>query len=111
MPQTDRPVIIVGAGWAGLAAAVELSRYKIPVIVLESAKQIGGRARRVPFNFTAPIADPIVDSADPATPAATNTSYSISVDNGQHLLFGAYESTLSLLRTIDVKEENVFKRV
>ena len=111
MPQTDRPVIIVGAGWAGLAAAVELSRYKIPVIVLESAKQIGGRARRVPFNFTAPIADPIVDSVDPATPAATNTSYSISVDNGQHLLFGAYESTLSLLRTIDVKEENVFKRV
>jgi len=114
--QTDTPVIIVGAGWAGLAAAVELSRYKIPVTVLESAKQIGGRARRVPFNYIDNIVDDIVDvsvntSTESAILASSNSAHPISVDNGQHLLVGAYESTLSMLRTIGVKEEDAFKRI
>ena len=98
MPQTDTPVIIAGAGWAGLAAAVELSRYNIPVTVLESAKQIGGRARRVPFSSE-------------STEGFSGATEPISVDTGQHLLVGAYESTLSQLRTVGVKEENVFKRI
>ena len=97
MAQNDSPVIVVGAGWAGLAAAVELSRYNVPVTVLESAKQIGGRARRVPFRH------------HHSEPQSEN--HAISVDNGQHLLIGAYESTLSMLRTIDVKEDAVFKRI
>lgn len=101
MSQNETPVIVVGAGWAGLAAAIELSRHRIPVTVLESAKQIGGRARRVPFH---PL--DIANSENPS-----NTQEVASVDNGQHLLIGAYESTLSLLRTIDVKEEEVFKRI
>ena len=102
MPQTETPVIIAGAGWAGLAAAIELSRHKIPVTVLESAKQIGGRARRVPFNPNDTAIDNSKrDASDPPT----------CVDNGQHLLVGAYESTLSLLRTIDAKEEQAFKRI
>jgi squalene-associated FAD-dependent desaturase len=96
--QNETPVIIAGAGWAGLAAAAYLSRYQVPVIVLESAKQIGGRARRVPFNHIEGDANGF--SQDP-----------ISVDNGQHLLVGAYESTLSLLRSFDVKEAQAFKRV
>ena len=104
-------MIIAGAGWAGLAAAVELSRYKIPVTVLESAKQIGGRARRVPFNdidTTTTLSKSISES----TPlVATDTSRFMGVDNGQHLLVGAYESTLSLLRILDVNEEDAFKRV
>ena len=101
MPSNETPVIIAGAGWAGLAAAIELSRHKIPVTVLESAKQIGGRARRVPFHHHDTDGQQVLVPDDPP----------ISVDNGQHLLIGAYESTLSLMRTIDVKEEDVFKRI
>ena len=80
------PVIIVGGGWAGLAAAVELVRHEIPVILLESAKQLGGRARGV--------------HAD-----------GLHLDNGQHLLLGAYESTLDLLRNIGVHETDVLQRL
>lgn len=80
-----KPVIVVGGGWAGIAAAAELTRHKIPVILLESAKQLGGRARNVQVN-------------------------DLQVDNGQHLLLGAYESTLDLLRKIGVKEKDVLKR-
>ena len=83
------PVIVVGGGWAGLAAAVELTRYEIPVTLLESAKQLGGRARRVQFS---------------------NTTKQHSIDNGQHLLIGAYDSTLSMLRTLGIQEEKVLHR-
>lgn len=101
MTQPENPVIIVGAGWAGLAAAVELSRYNIPVTVLESAKQIGGRARRIPFKHT---------EARSLPNPASSVPHLLSVDNGQHLLVGAYESTLSLLRLLGVEEQAVFKR-
>ena len=47
---SNNRVVIVGGGWAGLATAIELTRHKIPVIVLESAKQLGGRARSVHIN-------------------------------------------------------------
>jgi protoporphyrinogen oxidase len=39
------PVAILGAGFAGLAAAVELRRHGIPVRILEGAPSIGGLAR------------------------------------------------------------------
>ena len=65
-------IIIAGAGWAGLAAGVELSRHNIPVMVVESAKQIGGRARSLTLD-------------------------GITLDNGQHLMIGAYRQLLELL--------------
>ncbi|MCG6971324.1 MAG: hydroxysqualene dehydroxylase HpnE [Gammaproteobacteria bacterium] len=104
MTRPELPVIIAGAGWAGLAAAVELSRYDIPVTVLESAKQIGGRARRVPFK-------PADTGVKASTEATHSTAHTLSVDNGQHLLIGAFESTLSLMRTIGVREQQAFKRI
>ncbi len=70
-------IVIIGGGWAGLAAAVKLTQKGHPVTLLESARQAGGRARRVAFaNYT--------------------------VDNGQHLLIGAYHTILELLNDIGI---------
>ncbi len=41
----ERPVIIVGAGAAGLSAALRLAESGIGVVVLEAGKLLGGRAR------------------------------------------------------------------
>jgi len=93
-------VIVVGGGWAGLAAAVELARYDIPVTLLESAKQLGGRARRVQFS----------DNAKGKQQRLAGHSRHYGIDNGQHLLVGAYDSTLSLMHTVGVQEEQVLRR-
>ncbi len=66
---------VIGAGWSGLAAAVELTRAGHGVTLYESAKFAGGRARRV------------------------ETEYGV-FDNGQHLLIGAYTETLRLMETV-----------
>ena len=71
---TDR-VAIVGGGWAGMAAAVVLAEAGRPVTVFEAAPVLGGRARSV-----------VVDGHQ--------------LDNGQHVLLGAYAQTLELLRTV-----------
>ena len=44
-PTTDRPVVIVGAGLAGLACAAILHRADVPVVVVESSDGVGGRVR------------------------------------------------------------------
>lgn len=77
--------VVVGAGWAGLATAVSLTRAGIPVKLFESARQIGGRARRVPFE-------------------------GLTVDNGQHLFIGAYRETLSIMETVGVDIPKVLLR-
>lgn len=97
----QRPVIVIGGGWAGLAAAIELARREIPVTLLESAKQLGGRARRVQFEDI---------SKSPKQPNQLNQKnqkykQALSVDNGQHLLLGAYKSTLALLKLIGINEK------
>lgn len=99
---SHKPVTIVGGGWAGLAAAIELARNDIPVTLLEAAKQLGGRARRVQFNDL---------SKQPDLNQHEHIAHNnISIDNGQHLLVGAYDATLSLLRTIGIKEKQVLQR-
>lgn len=70
-----RNVAVIGGGWAGFAAAVTLAAAGVPVAVFEAAQTLGGRARRV--------------ALDGAT-----------VDNGQHLLLGAYRDTLALIRQV-----------
>ncbi|MGA7802403.1 MAG: hydroxysqualene dehydroxylase HpnE [Gammaproteobacteria bacterium] len=79
------PVIVVGGGWAGLTAAVELTRHGVPVTLLESARQLGGRARCVAFGPH-------------------------RVDNGQHVMIGAYRSMLDLLDRLGVSEQSIFLR-
>ena len=72
-----KSIVVVGGGWAGLSCAVELSYTGHKVTLLETARQLGGRARRVAFNDH-------------------------TVDNGQHILIGAYHDTLMLLRRLNV---------
>lgn len=75
--ELDEPpaVIVVGAGWAGLAAAVRLAESAMAVTLLEAAPQAGGRARAIPI---------------------TLAQRTLTVDNGQHLLVGAYRECLTL---------------
>jgi squalene-associated FAD-dependent desaturase len=75
MAETAGRIAIVGGGWAGMAAAVTLAAAGRPVTVFEAAQVLGGRARRVDIDGR-------------------------TIDNGQHILLGAYAQTLALLRTV-----------
>ena len=70
-------VVVVGAGFAGLSAATALAAQGARVLVFEARPSLGGRAS----SFT-----------DPATGEP--------VDNGQHVLAGAYDETFEFLRRI-----------
>jgi squalene-associated FAD-dependent desaturase len=71
---------IVGAGWAGMAAAVEAASRGADVTVFESARTLGGRAR--------------------ALPAQLPDGTPLTLDNGQHILIGAYSDTLALMQRV-----------
>ena len=47
-------IIILGAGLAGLTAAVELQKHNQKVLVLEGQDRIGGRIQTIPANTTRP---------------------------------------------------------
>jgi hydroxysqualene dehydroxylase len=87
----DLRVLIVGAGWAGLAAAVEATRLGHHATVLEASRAIGGRARAL--NVT--LSD------------GTQTM----LDNGQHILIGAYSQTLQLMREVGVDTGSALLRM
>lgn len=74
-------VAVVGAGWAGCAAAVEATRLGHQVTLFEASRTAGGRARRV---------------------AATISGQPLSLDNGQHILIGGYSETLRLMTDLGV---------
>jgi squalene-associated FAD-dependent desaturase len=74
MPRT---VHVVGAGLAGLAAAVRLASRGVPVLVHEAAGHAGGRCRS--------YHDPVLDMA---------------IDNGNHLLLSGNHAALSYLEAI-----------
>jgi hydroxysqualene dehydroxylase len=75
-------IAIVGAGWAGLAAAVEITGLGHVAIVFEASRAIGGRARSVPGHLP--------------------DGSGVLLDNGQHILIGAYSDTLRLMRRVGV---------
>jgi len=85
---------VVGAGWAGCAAAVELTLRGHPVHLLESSRILGGRAR----NFRSSTQE----GAD---------VWEARLDNGQHILLGAYTQSLKLMRKIGVDLEQSFLRL
>jgi len=69
--------LIIGGGFAGLAAGVALAEVGNRVLMLEQNPHLGGRARSF---------------RDPTTGSV--------VDNGQHLFMGCYHSTIRFLTTI-----------
>ena len=83
-------VAIIGAGWACCAAAVEATRLGHQVTLFEAARTAGGRARRV---------------------MATLAGQPIALDNGQHILIGAYAQTLQLMKDLGVDESAAFLRL
>jgi protoporphyrinogen oxidase len=47
-----KPVVVIGAGPSGLAAAYELSRQSVPVVLVEQLGQVGGLSRTIRRNGT-----------------------------------------------------------
>lgn len=83
----NRPrVAIIGGGWAGLAAAVELCSAGARITLFEAARHLGGRARRVEVRGH-------------------------SLDNGQHILIGAYRESLRLMRKVGANPDKLLKRL
>ena len=77
-----KSVAVIGAGWAGMAAAMAHTQAGRQVTVFEAARTVGGRARAVAATL-------------PDGTAAT-------LDNGQHILIGAYAESLRLMRLVGV---------
>ena len=79
-------IAVVGAGWAGLAAAIKAVQRGHEVTLFEMASTLGGRARTV----------------------QTHGQYR---DNGQHILIGAYHHTLDLMREVGVDTHQALHQV
>ena len=77
---TSPNVAVIGAGWAGLAAGVALTDSGVKTTLFETSRTLGGRARLITLNEQI-------------------------VDNGIHLLSGAYTATVSLLDSIKMPLE------
>ncbi|WP_051516420.1 hydroxysqualene dehydroxylase HpnE [Herbaspirillum sp. RV1423] len=73
---SDR-IAVIGGGWAGCAAAVKLSQAGKRVSLFEAGRTLGGRARRVEIDGR-------------------------TLDNGQHILLGAYRATLDIMKTVGI---------
>lgn len=79
-------VAVIGAGWAGAAAALTLARSGIKVTVFEATKTIGGRARGLDKD-------------------------GYCFDNGQHLLLGAYRRSLLMIGSLHATIDSAILRV
>ena len=79
-------VAVIGGGWAGLAAAATLTSHGVPVTLLESAPHLGGRARNITWQGN-------------------------TLDNGQHILLGAYHETLALMQLVGLNVDRVLRRL
>jgi squalene-associated FAD-dependent desaturase len=72
---TMRHVAVIGAGWAGCAAAIALADAGFRVTLFEAAPVPGGRARTVPRD-------------------------GFALDNGQHLMLGAYKAARATIARV-----------
>lgn len=79
-------VVVVGGGFAGLAAAIALQERRHDVTVLERRGVLGGRATSFPDALSGE-----------------------DVDNGTHLMIGAYRDTLDLVRRAGAEDLLLFQ--
>ena len=79
-------VAVIGGGLAGLATANKLAEAGVDVTVFEASPQLGGRARAL--NWKGQV-----------------------LDNGQHILLGAYHQTLKLMTSIGVDTDSALLRL
>ena len=86
MPNSKPHIAIIGGGCAGLSAAAALVDRGLKVTLFEASPYLGGRARTV-------------------------ETKQHSLDNGQHILLGAYRQTLALLRKVGVPIDQSFLRL
>jgi squalene-associated FAD-dependent desaturase len=84
-------VAVIGAGWAGISAAVHACQAGHHVTLFEAATTPGGRARALDITL--------------------ESGQSVTVDNGQHILIGAYSATLALMRQVGVDPEAALLRL
>lgn len=82
---TEAPIIVVGAGMAGLACAVELCRRGKAVTVLEAAPAIGGRTRSFIYR-------------------------GVELDNGQHLMLSCYDQTHKLRNIVQADTGALYRQ-
>ena len=80
-------VAIIGGGCAGLSAAATLVERGYAVTLFEASPHLGGRARTV---------------------LVENNSLMYVLDNGQHILLGAYRETLNLLNKVGLMKPKLF---
>jgi len=78
-------VAVIGGGWAGIAAAVELTAAGIPTTLFEAGRALGGRARST-----------MIDGR--------------TLDNGQHILLGAYREILTVMRQVGADPDQLLER-
>ena len=79
-------IAVIGGGWAGCAAAVRLAQEGRRVSLFEAGRILGGRARRVELDGRA-------------------------LDNGQHILLGAYRATLNMMKTVGIDTDEAMLRL
>ena len=72
-----RSLVVIGGGWAGIAAAVEAADLGWTVTLIEERPYLGGRARSYVDRTTGE-----------------------QIDNGQHLMMGCYHAALSVLKRL-----------
>ena len=77
--------IIIGAGAGGLSAAARLVSAGRKVLLVESKNRLGGRA-------------------------SSEQIEGFTVDNGQHILVGAYTETLRLMRAVGANPDQLLRR-
>ncbi|HWQ34882.1 MAG TPA: hydroxysqualene dehydroxylase HpnE [Blastocatellia bacterium] len=80
------PVLVIGGGFAGLSAAVDLAAAGRRVLLLERRAFLGGRA----YSFTDQTTGDVID-------------------NGQHLMMGCYHHTLNFLNKIGASDKLSFQ--
>lgn len=82
-------IAVVGAGWAGLSAAICATQAGHQVTLFEASRHWGGRARSL----------------------ALQGNEAVTVDNGQHILIGAYHQCLRMMKSVGVQEKTALWRL